>query len=171
MSKKVNKKISGFTLIETLIYIAIIGGVIASFIAFSFSITGSRNKVHVIEEVQANARVALDVIAQKIRAADDILSPTEGNNASALILDMPSPDPDLTISVNGGVLGIAEGAGAATPITSTEVNISSISFTNLAPTGERENIRLEMTIDYNYSGGSVEYSYAKSYQTSVSLRQ
>jgi len=160
----------GFTLIEVLIYITIIGVVVSGFIAFALSINSSRAETYVVQEVQANARVALDLISQKIRLADDVVSPSEGNSASSLELDMPNPGPNLTFSVTDGVLGIAEEVGDPTPITSDEVNVSNLTFTNLAVSGERDNIRVEITIEYR-GNGSKEYEYSQTLQTAISIRQ
>lgn len=160
----------GFTLIEVLIYITIIGAVVSGFIIFALSINSSRSKTYVIQEVQANARTALDLISQKIRLAEDVINPTEGNSNNSLILDMPNSDPDLTFSVTDGILGVAEGAGDPTPITSNKVNVSNLFFTNLAVSGERDNIRIEITVEYE-GDGSKEYEHSQSLQTAVSLRQ
>ncbi len=160
----------GFTLIEVLIYITIIGVVVSGFIAFTLSISNSRSKNYVMQEVQANSRVALGLISQKIRLAEDVITPSEGNSTSTLILDMPAPDPNLTFSITNGILGITEGVGNPTPITSGEVNVSNLSFTNWAIAGERDNIRVEMTVEYK-NPSSKEYEYSQNLQTSVSIRQ
>lgn len=160
----------GFTLIEVLIYIAIIGIVVSGFIAFALSINSSRAKTYVAQEVQANTRTALDLISQKIRLADNVVSPIEGDSASSLELDMSDPDPNLIFGVTDGVLGIAEGVGDPIPITSDEVNVSNLTFTNLAVSGERDNIRVEITIEY-LGDGSKEYEYSQSLQTAISLRK
>jgi len=151
----------GFTLIEVLIYIAIIGIVITSFVTFALSIGNSRSQTYVVQEVHANARTALDLISQKIRSADDVVSPTEGNSESSLELS----NPNLTFSVSNGVLNIG-----STAITSDEVNVSSVSFTNLAPLGERDNIRVQMTVECR-GDGSKEYEYSQSLQTAISIRK
>ena len=161
----------GFTLIEVLLYLAIVGIIIQGFITFILSITDINSKTYVTQEVQANTRMILGLISQKIRAADDILTPSEGNSTSTLILDMPNPDPDLTFSITDGVLGMAEGAASSTPITSNKVNISNLTFTNLATAGEKDNIRIEITaIDFKM-GESKEFQYSQTLQTSVSLRK
>jgi len=160
----------GFTLIEVLLYIAIIGMIIQGFIIFVLSIASTNSKTYVVQEVQANTRIALDMISQKIRAADDVITPSEGNSTSTLILDMPDPSPNLTFSIIDGVLGIIEGVASSTPITSNEVNISILTFTNLAPVGEKDNIKIEITAIYR-TGESKEFQYSQTLQTSVSLRK
>jgi len=160
----------GLTLIEVLLYIAIIGIIIQGFITFILSITSANSKTYVIQEVQANTRMALDVISQKIRAADDVITPSEGNSTSTLVLDMPNSDLDLTFSIINGVLDITEETASSTPITSNEINISSLTFTNLATAGEKDNIKIEITAIYK-TGESKEFQYSQMLQTSVSLRK
>jgi len=160
----------GFTLVEVLIYIAVIGLVVTSFITFAISISSSRSKTYVVQEVQANTRTALDLISQKVRAAEDVVTPSEGNSTSTLELDMPDTADNLVFSVIGNILNITEGVADPVPITSDEVSVSNLSFTNLAVTGERDNIRVEMTIEYS-GEGSKEYEYSQSLQTAVSIRQ
>ncbi len=160
----------GLTLIEVLLYIAIIGMIIQGFIIFVLSIASTNSKTYVVQEVQANTRIALDMISQKIRAADDVITPSEGNSTSTLILDMPDPSPNLTFSIIDGILGIIEGAASSTPITSNEVDISILTFTNLAPVGEKDNIKIEITAIYR-TGESKEFQYSQTLQTSVSLRK
>ena len=138
----------GFSLIEVLLYIAIIGIIIQSFISFVLSITRINSKTYVVQEVQANTRMALDVISQKIRAADDIIAPSEGNSTTTLVLDMPNSDSNLTFSVIDGALSVAEETASSTFITSNKVNVSSLTFTNLATAGEKDNIKIEIIIDY-----------------------
>ncbi len=155
---------------ETLIYVAIIGVAISSFIAFALSIINSRSKVYAVQEVQANIRTVLGIITQKIRLAEDVIAPIEGNSDSILILDMPGVAPDLIFSVTGGILSVAEGVGDPVSVTSDEVTVSNLTFTNLALDGERDNIRMEYTIEYK-EGSSKEYQCSQYLQTAVSLRQ
>lgn len=171
---KKNKN-SGFTLIETLIYIAIIGGVVAAFVSFSISITNSRNKTYVVQEVQANTRVALDLITQKIQSASgiNIVSSTFDTDPGILSLSMTSSTLNPTIiglSANDGLLEIKQGNTASTTIISDEVFVSNLIFTNLTASSTRENIRVNMTINF-VSSTDVEFNYDQSIQTSVSLRQ
>ncbi|MFH1522567.1 MAG: GxxExxY protein [Patescibacteria group bacterium] len=162
---------SGFTLIETLIYMAIISIVVTSLVFFSISISNSNVKVYVIQEVQANARTAIDIISQKIRLAEDVINPSEGEISNVLVLDMPNSSSNLTFESVSGVLSIGETGTGTTTITSDEVNISNLEFTNLAAPDEKDNIRIEMGIEYNNTGSDIIHTYEQEIKTSVSLRQ
>jgi len=166
----------GFTLIELLIYIAIIGGVISVFVIFGLSVNELSSKNYVVQEVHANARMALDLISQKIRAANEVNigSSVFDSDPGVLSLSMASSAINPTVISLGqdnGVIQITSGSSDPVSITSDEVNVTNLVFTNLTGTGDIENIRVEITLEYNNPSGDVVYEYSQSLQTSVSLRQ
>ena len=169
MQKIKIKKGEGFTLVETLIYIAILGGLMAYFISFSLSIGASRSKTYVMQEVNANARIALEILSEKIRAADDILEPDIGIASTSLRIDMPSPDDNILFDLNNGVLEAEQGSNTFL-ITSDKVNISNLIFNNLTIDGEKGNVRIFLTMEYR-DPESKEYQYSRDFQTSVNLRK
>jgi len=171
MKKFIKNLNNGFTLIESIIYIAIIGTVVVAFITFSLSIGGNRNKAFVWQEVQTNARTAIDLMSQKIRMATDVISPLASTTESILELDMPAPSSNVIFMVMGNQLYLIESGVATTTITSSEVNIANLSFTNMSETGERENIKINMTTEYDNSSGDIDYEYSYEVETSVSVRQ
>jgi len=172
-----NRKLqNGFTLIEVLIYIAIIGMVTSSFIVFSISVSNSRSKTYVVQEVQANMRTAVNIISQKLRASNgvNIGVSTLGVDPGFLSLSMASSTLSPTIiglNQDNGILGIKEGTSATTSITSDEVKVTNLVFTDVTGPSARENIRVEITIEFNNIGTDVEYNYTQNLQTAVSLRQ
>jgi type II secretory pathway pseudopilin PulG len=167
---------SGFTLVETLIYIAIIGTAVSSFVAFSISVSNSRNKTYVVGEVQANARTAMDIMSQRIHASTGVNTgaSTFGSDPGVLSLSMADVLKDPTIldlDMDDGVLRITEGVSAPIPLTSDETKVTNLVFTDLTGSGTRENIKIEVTVEFNNTSGDIEYDYSQSLQTSVSLRQ
>ena len=160
----------GFTLIETLIYIGIIGIIVTALTSFTISIGNSRNKTYVVQEVHANARFALNLIGGKIREADIITSPASGNSTGTIVLKMQGANPDITFNVNDGILQMIEGADSPISMTAGRVNIDSITFTNLGRVGERENIHIKMTISYRNNESTI-FNYSNTYQTSISIRK
>ncbi len=177
-SQKSNVKCQskGFTLIETLIYVSILGMVAAGFIFFSVSISESRNKTYVVQEVQANARTALELISQKIRAANgvNIASSTFGTDPGRLSLSMASSTLNPTIIDLGGDDGnlrITEGLLSPAAATADEVKVTNLVFTDLAASSSRANIRVDMTVEYANPGGDPEYDYSQSWRTAVGARR
>jgi type II secretory pathway pseudopilin PulG len=166
----------GFTLIETLIYFGIIGVVLTSFITFSIGVGNSRTKNYVVQEVHGNTRTALNLITQRIQASTGVNagSSTFGTDPGVLSLVMADAAKNPTIinlSADDGVVQITEGVASAVAITADEVQVTNLVFTNLTPTGERENIGIAITVEYNNSSGDVEFDYSQSLQTAVSVRQ
>ena len=166
----------GFTFIETLVYIAIIGMVVVSFVMFALSISNTRNKNYVIQEVQANARTAQGIINQKIRAATGINteSSTFGSDPGVLSLSMADSAKNPTIinlDQDNGILRITEGLSDPVVIVSNKVKITNLVFTDLTSADSRGNIRIQMTVEYNTSLSDIKYRYSQSLQTAVSLRQ
>ncbi len=169
------KNSAGFTLIETLIYIAIIGGVMATFISFGLGIAQNRNKVFAKQEVQANARVALDIIGQKIKMSNgiNIASSTFDADPGVLSLSMNDGDIDPTIidlSVDDGILQITQGIGDPIFITSDKVKITNLVFTNLSGDSASGNIKIDITVEYD-SAGDTSFNYSQDITTAVSLRK
>lgn len=175
MLKKKTKNQKGFTLIETIIYIAIIGTVIAVFVDFSLSVSSSRNKVYSAQEVHANAREILSLITTKVHEADNINigASTFGADPGVLSLAMTDPAKNPTIiflNQDDGQLQITEGLDPVINISSDEVKVKNLVFSNLSPSTKRENVKIDLTIEYNGSE-DVDFNYSRSFQTSASIRK
>lgn len=173
MFLRLRKNKKGFTLVETLIYVTIIGVVVSSFISFGVSISNSRNKTYVVEEVQANARVAFELISRTIRSASGVNISTSIFNTDpgvlSLSMDNSLKNPTIIkLDQDNGVLQIQEGLNPPVAFTSNEVKISNLVFSNLS-SGNRENISIDMTVEYS-NNLSTDFSYTKSLKTSASIR-
>lgn len=168
--RKFKKNSAGFTLIEMLIYIAIIGIVISGFVSYSLSVSGARNKNYSTVTVQANGRTALEIFRQKIHQAEAVIIPNYSATSTLLLLDMPGVSPNITFSVIDGVLLMKEGSLATTTITENNVLISNLLFTNLAGNNERENIGIDFVVNYRMPVTDVRFDYSKSYHTAISTR-
>ncbi len=161
-------KSGGFTLVETLIYTALVSIVITGFITFALLVSGLSTKNFVIEEVNANARIAINLISQKIRQAEEIVSPIQGTASSTLILKMPD-ESLITFSLVGDSLVLDE-EGVRNNVISNKVLVKDLNFINLANISKNDNIKTTFNIEYN-NALSMEYNCQQSYQTAVSLRR
>lgn len=160
----------GFTLIEMIIYIAIIGIVLFGFMSYGVSVSGVRNKSASAAIVQANGRVALEMLTKKIHEASAVISPVSGASANQLVLDMPGTNPNLTFVVSNGVLTMTETGLSTTTLTDVKTSVSNLQFINLSYSGERANIGIILTIESAPGATDVHYQFAKTYQTAVSTR-
>lgn len=166
----------GFTLIETLIYIAIVGMAVSSLIYFSIAVGNARTKSYVVEEVQASTRAALNIIERAVRTAESVDREvsTFGADPGVLVLhvtDVTKEPTTIALSADDGTLTITEGAGEPQLLMSDEVFVSNLVFTDLTGSSTRERIRIEMTADYENASGNSNYTYSQSLQTAVSVRK
>lgn len=168
--KKFLKNKKGFTLIEVIIYVAILGIIVVSFVSFVLAISSVRNKSYVVSEVNSNLRIAMDLISQKIRSAEAVTSPLSGAVSTSLELDMPNPEPTTVFALQDGVLHLTEDIITENMITNPEINITELKFTNLGASGKRDSLRIEMAAEYR-NAGSRDFQYSNSLKTTVNLRK
>lgn len=160
----------GFTLIETIIYIAILAMTVTAFVTFGLSVAKAGSKNQVVAEVTGNGLSAMEIISQKIKSADSVVSPTKGNSGSSIILDMPNTADNITIDVSGGRLRYSSGLSPAMYLTSAAVTVSNLNVTNFARGNRPDNLTYSFTVEYALSG-SLEFTYTKDFTTSVSRRK
>ncbi len=117
---------SGFTLLEVLIYTAMVGIIMMGVIMLSAIALEVRGKVRASIILQQNYRFALSRITTVVNQADDITSPVEGTSSTELILEMSEPALNPTIiNSQNGVLYVKEGISDPIPLTSKEIDIQS----------------------------------------------
>jgi hypothetical protein len=145
------------------------GIAISSFISFGMSISASRSKTYAVQEVQANARMLMDTITKSLKHAQSVVSPAAGENTDLLVLDMPGAEPDASFSVVDGIVFLTEGVGEPAALISQRSEITELKFTNLAEIGGQDSVLIEFGIKYRYDD-SLDYSYADSYRSAVTIR-
>lgn len=163
-----NKK--AFTLIETLIYIALIALVVTTFVNFGLAISQRGSKGYVIAEVNSNGLQAMEIISNKIKTADSVVAPTKGNSGTSLRLDMPSTPDDIIFQVSGGALQLTQGANPIVNLTSTRVTVSNFTAVNNARNTADDNITISFTVAYK-NPSSVEFTASQNFTTTVSRRK
>ncbi len=162
-----------FTLIEIIIYLAIVGTVAVTLVMYSISVSTSRGKAEVVAEVQANARFALGIMRQKIRTASsiNISANTLNDDPGVLSLTMLSTAENPTIfglDARNGRLCMKIGANPCEFLTSDEISVTDLRFVDLTD-GPREHVRVFMTLRYN-GADLVEYQYKYSIESTLGVR-
>lgn len=160
----------GFTLIELLIYLAITAAILTSFVTFVLHLSGGSEKAALVTQVNREARFALEFMAAKIRAAQSVTSPTSGSSANTLNLSFAS-GPALAFGLDASDnLQVDFDPGPAISLTSDNLRVTRLSFTNLSPAGERANLRLELGLEAR-DPASAEFAASGFWQTAISLRK
>lgn len=171
MRKKVQFN-QGFTLVEMILYIAIVSIFMTGLVYFTWDVIYGRVKSFVHQEVNQNIRFASKRIAYEIKNAKSVTSPTSGS-ASSITLEYTEVGRNPTIiNVADGRIQIGYGSSGNCPVsnpcflTSNKLN-SSLSFANLS-SGNSSNIKFSITVAS--SGDRQEFNKSETYETAVELR-
>lgn len=141
----------GFSLIEILIYIVIVGVIAIVFVTFVIDITVSAQKSRVNQEVQQQLRFSMQRIIQEIQAADDINTGASTFDLHPGVLSLATDDvstnPTL-FSLNNGQLEITEGVAAAQALTSSKYVVTNFVVEDLSVAGRTKVIRVSITMEH-----------------------
>ena len=167
-------KNQGFTLFELIIYIAIVGIILVAMTGFLWNVILGNMKETAHIEVQQNGRFAIIKMTQEIKKATGIISPLllppPLNISDTLSLTLAADHLNPTVfDVVGGKLRITQGGSSPYELTSDQVIVSSLQFTNLSYLDTPGTIRIEMTIDHINPGARTEYEASSSLKSSITL--
>lgn len=160
---------NGFTLVEMILYIAIVSIFMTGLVYFTWDVIYGRVKSFVHQEVNQNTRFASKRILFEIKNASGV------NVISASSISLGTADParnPTVIDVSGGRIRIGYGNSGNCPtsnpcyLTSNRVN-SSLLFTDLS-FGNSSNIKFVLTA--SSTGDRQEYEKSETYESSVELR-
>lgn len=172
-SKKANPLLKfsnrGFTLIELILYMAIVTIVMGALIPFAWNVIGGSVKSSAEQEVSSQARFVSEKIKYEIRNASSINEPLPGTSGSVLNLNS---SPSTVISLNSDKVQISDDGGAATNLNSNDTSVSGLTFTSYeSADGKTKHIQFSFTIDDNYTGTRQEYNApAIAIESSAELR-
>ncbi len=166
----------GFSLLEFLIYIAVLS-VVAMVVASMFlSINRGRGQVETVNEVNSNLRFAAEKISQDLRLASSVSIPALAGATSTTITATVSGS-GLTYCVSGGKLRRQVGAGACNDsseaITNDSVIVDSLVSTRLENTNPilaKTVVSVEVDISVSYNSASPDKQYSGRKKTTISLR-
>jgi prepilin-type N-terminal cleavage/methylation domain-containing protein len=162
----------GFTLVELLMYVAIVGSLLIAVSLFFATTADARIKSQTITEVDQQGALAMDYITQTIRNADSISAPAAGATAASLTVTVPTAGLSPTIfDLGGTALRVKEGAAATVPLTNDKVAISGLTFKNLTRSGTPGTVQISFTITRVNVSGRSSYTYQKTFTASATLRQ
>lgn len=162
---------AGYTLIELLLYVSIVGSLLTAISVFFASAADARIKTQSIAEVDQQGNAALDYIAQTIRNADGITAPSAGSTGTSLTVSVPNVSLNPTVfNLSGTTLQVKEGGDAAVALTNSKVAVSSLSVTNLTRSGTKGIVQVSFVVSRVNVSNKNEYSYQKTFTTSAALR-
>jgi len=155
----------GFTLIELLLYVSIVGAMILSVSSFLPLLMESRVKNQTIAEVEQQGMQIMQIISQATRNAQTVNFPNQGDTDVYLDIKVPAPDNPTVFDLSGGAIRIKDGTGSATPLTSSRVIASSLTFHNM-----QKAVKIQFTLTYSSSSTQATYVFSKIFYGSAMVR-
>lgn len=161
----------GFTLVEFMIYSAIVAVVLFAATEIMVAVLRQNSKLAAMAEVTANSRAALDRATLAVRNAESVTSPVAGATSSRLVLAMAVAALNPTIITSqGGALYLKEGAAATTSLISDDVSMQ-VTFQNLTATGTQGTILLASLARASSSGVLSEFNFVEYSTTTAGVRR
>ncbi len=143
----------GFTLVELLLYIAIVAGLLLAVATVTINMLRGSARLEAIQTISQNARLGLARIELAVGNATTVTTPTFGTTSTMLVLQtgVTSTNPTM-IGVSNGVLEMKEGTTASTTIMMGSVRVSNILFRNLSASSTLASIRIELAVSSTFAG-------------------
>lgn len=165
----VKGQMSGFSLLELLIYVSIFGGIVLVVSNVLVTILSGRDSTNSRYEVLQNLRFSSEKIRQLVY---DSSSSTVSGTCPLNTLEVTISGVTTTVAIAGGALQTTS-AGATSPLTSnlvTATTSASCMFTKISnPAPAPPTLQFELTISYN-DNGNPELKFSDSFKTTVSQR-
>lgn len=162
----------GFTLIELVLYTALVGILVVALAHFAMSTSESRNKIVTKNYVEDNGNIAIQRMTREIRQAlsVDIGQSVWGVSPGHITLNVNGADTPVVIEMVGTDLQITLGSNGPYFLLDNQVKAESLIFTDLSLSGDATNIGIELGL--KNVGEDVSPSMANNLllTTSVSLR-
>jgi len=168
----------GFTLIEVLVYVAVLSIIILTVSGFLIWTMRSNTKAKVMKETQDNARRAMEIMTYEIKEAKSIYTPTSvfGSHPGQLSLEIKKYLPEgedntyIDFYLCENQLCLKKESKNPIALTSDRVKVSNLVFNQIATTSTLPSIQINLQIDYKTLAERPEYQASFITTSTVSLR-
>lgn len=158
-----------FTLVELLVYLAIVSVLLVMVFSLFSSLTRARVRQQAIAEVEQQGYIAMTQITQAIRNAKFVSEPAPGALGQSLVLATYSPTSSTTTFILDGDALYSIDATGTLPITNTQVLVRNVTFQNLAASTTNGSIKIQFTV-YHATTSRYETNYSATFYGSASVR-
>jgi len=149
----------GFTFVELLLYIAIVGTIFSSLVPFAWEVIGGGVRSAVDQEVDSNARLIMEKIKSKVRNAKSI------SVVSATSLTITEQDLSSTvIDLSGGNIRLD-----AVNLNSADTLVTDLVFTDFSSASTKQ-VQIRFTIISAIGQGRQEYGQSVTLESSAEVR-
>ena len=161
----------GFTLIELIVYAAILSLILLSTTLLYYTVSEAKRKNRITAEVESQGIQLTEIITQTVRNAKAINSPAVGATATTLSLQMAAAGVNPSLFTFGSnKLTITEGAGSAVDLNNDKVKLNNLIFENHSLATTPGIINFSFDISYNNSSGNAKYDFSKKFYGAASIR-
>lgn len=173
--KSLKQNVHGFTLLELLLYVAMVTIILSALIPFTWDIIGLSVKSKVQQEVSANARYVAERINYEIRNATAMNASDFGVNLATdatkqLSLTSSSNGVTLIKVSSGGIATVTYG-GNTHSLNSNDTKVTNLTFTNFTSSDNKtRHIQSALTIDSTFTQTRQEYRQTVTLETSAEVR-
>lgn len=170
MSIEAPKK--GFTLIELMLYVAIVSVLLSTVVGLYMALAQSRTKMQAVSEVEMQGYHAMAQVTAAIRGGQSISSPTPGNASGSLTLVTGATSTNPTIiDVMSSTLRIKEGTSNPIALTNSRVQVSNLVFENFTNPGTEGSIFVYFTLSNVNLTGRYDSTYSAIFYGAATIRR
>lgn len=160
----------GFSLVELIIYIALLATFSVAMVNTLLILTKSWTTVKISKNIAISATSALERVSREVRNAYNINTSqsTFGGTSGELTLntqDLSGVDSSVNFSLDSGVLKVQRDSGTADNLTLASTPVTALSFYRIV-SGESEAVRIQLTLQMTYRG----QTSTQTFYTTTSLR-
>lgn len=168
----------GFSMIEAVIYSALLAVVVSTAIYFMTNIFDAYKKVFAQREVMSNVQFALDLITEETRFAKNIYTPTStfANDNGQLSIEtnqnLPTGETATFIDfyLDNGRIYMKRESQTEIPLTSNQVKVGKMRFAYLNPANAPEGVQIFIEAQFNTTSASLRDQTLMDFTTSAIIR-
>ncbi|MBU1349051.1 prepilin-type N-terminal cleavage/methylation domain-containing protein [Patescibacteria group bacterium] len=164
--------VAGSTLVELLIYIAIVAILVFAIVDILFAVFDLKLKLRAMSEVRQGGHIAMERIRLAVQNASSIAVPSSGTSTGILTLVMPTTSTNpTTFSVEDGVLLLKEGTSPTTTLTLEEGQVVYAVFQDMTATGTPGTVRVILYVSSTAEDGPSVFDVGEVYRTTENVRR
>lgn len=170
MPIKRKKLISGFSLLELLIYVTILSVLVVVVSNTFIALSKGNGQSNARSEVNSAIRFATELLRQDLKNASAVSVPIAGTPSGTLTLTRAGVT--IVYDISGGILRRKEGTADPVNITNSNITVSTPTFTRIENTNlvfSRTNVAVKINMTFGYNSNSPDWAYSASLQTTASL--
>lgn len=161
-------KYKGASLVEVILYLALTSSMLLMLSTTFNSYLKARSRSQVREEVNSQARYIIKEINNEITIGTGITTPVAGGSGQSLGVVGGNGNPNSTISLTNGNL-VYDNGTINKNLNTDRIDITEFIVNNYSGVDGNTIISYSVTLSYA-QGNALEFDYANTYQSSVSLK-